>query len=82
MEPGTELFRVGGFSLRLCKNTRWNSVIDHDCPIARGTRCARSRSGNLLNKPGTYCIYCGVPTPEEIRTVWILHNFDLIGDKK
>ena len=77
MNSTNELFRVGEFSIQLAKNTRWNSFVSHECQ-----KEGFIRSFLQPAHINTHCVYCSEPLPEEIRTVWILHNFDLIGDKK
>ena len=59
-----------------------NSVILHQCdptydPVThrQGTTVPRSFWGHLANLPHP-CYYCNEPVPDEIQTLWILHNAD------
>lgn len=62
-------------------NSPWDSLVFHVCPKSRKSYDSYTYTTHRFGTIGTKvpCNYCGQRAPESVRTLWILHNWNLLA---
>lgn len=64
------LLTIGDWQIQNSAYSGWNSWVSHKC---------QPKYSGYMYYPNTVCRECNLPVPDDVLTVWTLHNFEAIG---